>query len=885
MLSKPKVSSVIAIRTDYKHLSILIDQFNETNDESMKIMYLQQIDMYSKAVVDNCEQEFLKKPPRSRVQALTDAIYAWRMEAFKLPKPQNEPGTQKDETFRQVMQRYGVHPDASITLRAVQYATAYKRLQPITPKEEKKSGDIKTQRREFYELMDKRYLLLTQLLKQDYEESKLAELNDKLKNLHLQLFKLVDSSLELHKFITEYMDMFALSYGAIHITEENAEKFDGYQLKPFKKQVNNKNLLLTVVSKEEEPIQLVVRYEERKTAAGEERFKSHPIDRFFVKDFVTFSNRQKNEDISSYHPAAISQYATQGNLKQVAKKIRMQPSALAEQGQDYFLQISQFCLELIALGFYHSDIKLSNFLLDNGQILISDRKRFQPERHVKISAIRPSIWYAPQEYLKYVNNNNNGTNFKAERLKLDLLPFMSFQVGLALRSFLLGGEVKNLHANIDSLAIETSDLRYKNLAILSKALTRNIPTERISLKVFQTLLAPEILQLPTEQFLNQLEMATGKNPFAINRKLEALLLTENIEQKTLDELLAPFDEDLLLLDYDVEKIVLDLLETKTINGISYNNYVEHIQAIQNLINDSSVDDTRMIALHHALEEGELFLTTHKESSIAHKLLTKIITQTEKIYAPHLDSAQIDVLNKKMQNKQVSKEELQKAAGYLNKYITYTFENQPKHLKNSFNTLKKVCFTYITETISSHNRKQAWFFEKMLAWLGIRAIPNRVTLSDLESNPDFEACHTLLQGFSLHTQKQLTAYNAAMKNIVSLYQGASPQVPHSYHKLEVLRKPSSEKDESSSGATKKLTSSNNDKTVSFDTEDDVIVYETPKAAAKQPGFFEVDAEVITHDTSKTPQLEEDTDPYEVDDVIIHETPTIPESDKSNSQLLM
>ncbi|ASQ45536.1 hypothetical protein [Legionella clemsonensis] len=809
MLSKPVVSEVVAKRADYLTLSALIDRFNGSEDKLTQLMYLQQIDMYSKAVIDGSEHEFLQQPPKTRASGLADSIYTWRN--------QGRTSLSEEKNLKEVLQSYGVHADASILLKTVQYATAYQRqLHPEAVKhnltEEVHSlKNFGEERKTLFELLKQRYLLLKQLLRNEYKsEAQFANLSEKLQDLHSQIFIMINTSPTLGPWITEQMHLFALSYAAIDIVQEKINnKFEEYNFASLPGQVNNENILFTLLTNkkrqtlaeakrapaeiirntssatEELPLQLVIRHEARDNAANEQWLQSNAIARFFVDDYTTFTKQVNEEGIYVYHPVAISQFVKQGNLKQIAKQLEEKPEVIAEKAQRYFSQISEFCVELMQLGFYHSDIKLSNFLVENDHIVISDRKAITRDAKFKASSLRTSIWFSPPEFVKFVNSRQTGISYRASRILMDAEPFMSFQVGIALKSFLLRGLTHDHLVQVNMSKFNfTQDTIFENLAILGDALTRSIPTERISLAIFKDMLIPEILRLPTEDFLKSLEIRAGRNPFAINQAIENLIKSETITQISLNNLLKPFGEKLELLDHDVEELVLQLFETKTMDTLSYYEYAAKIRTLASLTEDDSTDEERISKLYQAIEEAKP-LAQQREESIAAILLNKRIHQIEKNYEPYLETLRIRKLAKRWQERTLRKEdisELENTANYLNQYLTSSFERKPQRLKTSFTELKTIISHYLEETISSNNHKRAWFFEKILAWLHIRPIPNRVTLTEWITDPDFTVSNLLLNHLSISSKEQLFNGHELLKPLLSFYNNSSD----SYQKLQKLQ---------------------------------------------------------------------------------------------------
>lgn len=142
------------------------------------------------------------------------------------------------------------------------------------------------------------------------------------------------------------------------------------------KQVNNFNFKFRMKGWKEA---LVFRVEDRNDLSFEQDLHSYPVSKYFANDVALFMMQFKSEDHKEieFKPVVLSQFANQGSLLDIAKKLKGQPQQkIAAITKYYFNQINDFCLKLKEANAYHPDIKLSNFLMHNHKLLISDRKTF-----------------------------------------------------------------------------------------------------------------------------------------------------------------------------------------------------------------------------------------------------------------------------------------------------------------------------------------------------------------------------------------------------------------------------------------------------------------------------------------------------------------------------
>lgn len=851
MLSIPETPEATKSRLEYKKLIRLIDEFNAAKANSTEeLSLLQQIDFYTMLIIEGQDFVFktknplfiiplreailkwrnqniftqVKEPPtrfeqmlqriRLFIPSLRESFHRWRQQntsstpstGVKEPSVlEEEPNRPARASFEQVLQRVGVHRDASVLLRSVEYASAYRRLESESSEKEFSEINAEAGNAHLYFLLEKRYFLLKELLElgNNPEEQTLTNkrwsLTGQLHQTHLELFQLIQACPAVKELVTEHSDILAQSYAEIEVIFDKVEQeFPTYSVSPLtKEKVNNDNSLFTIDNNNKK-IQLVIRLEDRDNHNNEVWLQSTPVSKFFTKDYATVIKQFTAADKrKSFRPVVISQYASEGNLKEAAARISIeQTDLLLEKAKNYFSQISQFCKELMTLGVYYPDIKLTNFLLDQDKIIISDRKAFVNKRHVIANDdIRTSPLYSPPELLKCLNKKNTGFRFKGSKDPIDLIPYMSFQIGIALKTFLLRGESPSNIIKYDLFYdYKNPSDTHRNLAILSEALTRKNPQDRISLDVFSIML--EQISLDHQQFLNVLQRQTGRDVFAEAKKIRALIEDNETNETDLDLIIGQYINcNLLDLDHDVEESLISLCRVKYSPESPTHQFANKTLAIKAAVNKLafgfSLNSPEVRHLYHLIEETKICLKDNLEKgTLAAKLLSNTIQEVEKDYDEIFQRVEMQLLTVKIKNNEtLMPSQVERVNFFLNKYLTRNFNKDPSLFGSAFRELRKASFSYIENAILAHSAKQASGIETFLAWLGIRPLSFKVTFEEMSETPSLQNSHRLLDKLDVAKREKFLAGNKELMNcMIAIYGG-----PNSHDKMKKLNRSTSQKE--------------------------------------------------------------------------------------------
>ena len=240
-------------------------------------------------------------------------------------------------------------------------------------------------------------------------------------------------------------------------------------------------------------------------------------------------------------PVVLSQFANQGSLTDVAKRLKNTPALISLTCTHYFLQLSDFCTKLMEANTYHPDIKLSNFLVHNNLIRISDRKTLFTDANPKAIKLRSTPRYAPDELVKCFNAKKDGYNNEvASNTTINMPQFMAYQLGMALKEFLILTQRDGLPNDFRNPKRQAADYFNSpssaiiNLSLLAQELTRSVASKRLSIKQFQDLL--NFCNLPPKLFYKKVEEALPSATIGIQEDLTVInnLLQGNLNR---DELL------------------------------------------------------------------------------------------------------------------------------------------------------------------------------------------------------------------------------------------------------------------------------------------------------------------------------------------------------------
>ena len=211
-------------------------------------------------------------------------------------------------------------------------------------------------------------------------------------------------------------------------------------------------------------------------------------------------------------------------------------------------------------GHYHPDIKLSNFLLNDGKVLISDRKTLTDKKNPTVLDISSSPVYAAPEYKRCLTINDEGETslnlLKARKTTLDMPSYMSYQMGMALKEFVIKSNLVSFSPtddeeetfqkfvewnSVSSLSPNPSK-ELQNISVLIEELTRSKPEERLSIENLNTLIKQVVL--PPEQFIQKLNEASPVSAQSRERDkaniqlIDSILKSDNISPVQREQLSA-----------------------------------------------------------------------------------------------------------------------------------------------------------------------------------------------------------------------------------------------------------------------------------------------------------------------------------------------------------
>lgn len=449
------------------------------------------------------------------------------------------------------LQQIGVHRDASAFLKSIEFSQAMQRASNTT--------EVPHQDDTFYTLLAERDAILKGPGNIEAFES-----------INRRLFALSNQDEKLQARMIDHKHHLALGYGKLEaikdMVEQNFEEYSTEELSSG----NNTNFFLNI---EGEPNPLVIRVEDRSTLHDEADLQSHPVSEYFSEDYATMLLPFNNEDGEvGYQPVVLSQFASDGDLSHFAQSLADRTSdEKGRTAQACFSQLSDFLIKLQDSGHYHPDIKLSNFLYNNGKVFCADRKTFLNNEHATVDTIYTSPEFAPPEYLAKVDiNTEEGTaQYKNRRDRFDMPRFMQYQVGAAIGEYL---------DNTKAVNDIPSSNQMKNLVILHNELTRENPSDRLNLKDFNQLLTQ--LDKTPNVFLTALEKLHPSDSLSFSqdiKNLEQLLKNDpSVEQAS--EIIKKLPEGILddirfqTLNKSIEKKLHDedkALATRTERALDF----------------------------------------------------------------------------------------------------------------------------------------------------------------------------------------------------------------------------------------------------------------------------------------------------------------------------
>ena len=483
-----------------KNLHQLVKEFNllQDTDHVQRLFYLQKINY----LLNNI--------------SLTHPLYTWL----------NQSGP---ESWLDHLSAYNINPDASFFLKGIQFAQAV----ALHAKDIAVGDNSKNE----YQLMQERDNFL-----------KLQSFNEcgiRYPELCHQLANLVQTDKRIKEIVENQTAILAFAKPKLDsIKGKKAESSDlptpSYKTVELGDQVNNFNFKFKMGGFKDP---FVFRVEDRAELGIEQDLHSFPVSKYFIEDFAVFIGAFKGEIFSIDHkPIVLSQFANQGNLADVAKRLKGQRlNAIVPIANHYFSQLGDFCTKLMETNTYHPDIKLSNFLVHNNLIRISDRKTLIKNANPLVGGLRSSPVYAPEEFNNCIDDEGEDYAPSAWSTHVNMPQFMAYQLGMALKEFLILTQLDEI-PSIDDFRNPDFNAAYYfqsppkqiiNLSLLIQELTRAEPSKRLSISQFQRLL--NYRNLSTELFYAEIEKILPSSTLGIQEDIDKIaeLLNANLSGEEL----------------------------------------------------------------------------------------------------------------------------------------------------------------------------------------------------------------------------------------------------------------------------------------------------------------------------------------------------------------
>lgn len=505
----------------FKELSQLVEQFNAVMDSDpvQQLFYLQKINyVLNKTKLD-------------------EELFTWM-------------SSHEKEGWINQLTLFNINPNASFFYKNFQFAQAVTHL-------EKDAVDLHNQNNDIYRLMKHRDELIKN---QSFEHCRSTYIT-----INRTLCQLAQTDLRIKDIIKKQAKVLQLAHEKFEAIKGNiTTKNSSYYTEPLgKEKVNNDNFEFTI---KEWPDPFVFRVEDRSELGLEQELHSYQVAEYFIEDYAVFMMAFKGSDDHStaFRPVVLSQLANQGNLADVARALKNQPQEkIAAEISYYFTQLTDLCQKLIEEGVYHPDIKLTNFLVHNNKLLISDRKTLINIENPKVTQVRSTPLFAPVAYVNCLNNSRTGYRFNANLTTVNMPQFMAYQLGMALKEFLVWTQCEELPLEFRDINTKASSYftnpkkQIQNLAILVQELTREDASKRFSIKQLQSLITSKSYLKNTDGFYEQLEKLLPPNQLGIQEeinKITALLCQKITTEEDLKQANAVFNT-LLMSDPKEPRLV------------------------------------------------------------------------------------------------------------------------------------------------------------------------------------------------------------------------------------------------------------------------------------------------------------------------------------------
>ncbi|MCL9682705.1 serine/threonine-protein kinase [Legionella maioricensis] len=476
--------SIFGIPEDFLNLITTFNTIPE-EDHIQRLFYLQKINYRLKDIT------------------LNSSSYAWLSDTGP-------------EGWQAHLHAYSINADASIFVKGMQFAEAIARHTKDKP--------LPIQVEDVYPLLQERDELLRNPSFEACKERYIA--------VNCQLHVLVDSERRIKEILDRHSEILAMAKAKLDAIQKRetlpaAGPTPTYKTKELGGHVNNDLYTLEIEGIDD---LFVFRVEDRDKLGVEQDLHSFPVAKYFIEDYAVFMMRFKGSDFPiEYRPVVLSQYATGGNLAEVARSLRgTRDKDLGAKACFYFAQLGDFCEKLIEAKTYHPDIKLTNFLVHSNLIRVSDRKTFTAEAHPMASEIRSTPPYAPDEFTACLNERwTNYDSDVASETVMNMPQFMAYQLGMALKEFLILTQVDDVeiaelrkHDFNPALYFKTTPNPIVNFSLLIQELTRPDPNKRLSIQQFKNLL--KFRNMKPEHFYKKIEEELPSATLGFQEDIDAI---------------------------------------------------------------------------------------------------------------------------------------------------------------------------------------------------------------------------------------------------------------------------------------------------------------------------------------------------------------------------
>lgn len=509
----------------YAELHTLATEYNAVSEDDViqKIFYLQKINY---VINETNLNKVLTADPSQKPNTNSINTYSNNIKLFDWLTTADDDGWQKH------LLAHSISPNASFFLKGIQFAEAV--AKQIKDKQE--PDNIPTAEKDQYPEFPLLQLRDNLLAKQTFSTCK-----EQYKKLCSQLNELRHNFPRINEKIEAHLAI--LNVTAPKIESIQSKKTTGsrtskrFTTKKLTERGNNANFVLTINGKErsiddkegaapgKEEESFIIRVEDRPSLGLEQKLHSHPVAQYFTDEYSHFMMIFKHTiPPIVFKPVVLSQYANQADLTNVTKLIKTKPKLIASKAKYLFVELSDYCIKLMAAGAYDPDIKLSNFLVHNNKVLKSDRKTLISNENPKVNEIRATQFFSPKEVNDQFNQN-----------PINMPQLMAFQLGVALKQFLILTQTETTQPNLRK-AYPNAASYFKspnngihNLSLLAQELTREDATKRLSIKQFHYLL--KFYNQSPDNFYQILEKVFPSLNLGIQQELDniTILLNSNLK--------------------------------------------------------------------------------------------------------------------------------------------------------------------------------------------------------------------------------------------------------------------------------------------------------------------------------------------------------------------